>query len=113
MPFQVNGQAVTTKSSRLLQVAGGSEAAVVAAGTAFVAMMSSAAASVAYTALASPKIIDAKTPTLFIPPPPEYPRSRSCAVLTYTATIVLGKSPSAALSSRSKRQARSGLETHV
>src|ERR1700745_1552595 len=96
MPFQVNGQAVTIKSSRLLQVDGGSEAVVVAAGPAFVAMMSSAEASVAYTAPASPKIIDAKTPTIFIPPPPEYHRSRSCAVPTYTATIVLGKAPSAA-----------------
>src|ERR1700682_888612 len=96
MPFQVNGQAVTTKSSRLLQVAGCSEALVVAAGTAFVAMMSSAAAPLAYTAPASPKIIESKTPTIFIPPPPEYDRFRSCAALTYTATIVLGKSPSAA-----------------
>src|SRR5882757_2221319 len=96
MPFQVNGQAVTTKSSRLLQVAGCSEALVVAAGTAFVAMMSSAKTAVAYAAPASPKIIDAKTPTIFIPPPPEYDRFRSCAGPTDTATIVLGKSPSAA-----------------
>jgi hypothetical protein len=71
MPFQVSGQAVTTKSSRLLHVAG---AFVVAAGTAFVAMMSSAKAAVAYAAPASPKIIDAKTPILFIVPPPEYER---------------------------------------
>jgi len=81
MPFQVNGQAVTTKSSTLLHVAGGSEALVVAAGTAFAAMMSSADASVAYAAPASPKIIDAKTPTFFIPPPPEYDRFRSCPTL--------------------------------
>src|SRR3981189_229638 len=96
MPFQVNGQAVTTKSSRLLQVAGCSEALVVAAGTALVALMSSAKAAVAYAAPASPKIIDVKTPTIFILPPPEYDRFRSCAALTYTATIVPGKSPSAA-----------------
>src|ERR1700722_7578146 len=91
MPFQVSGQAVTTKSSRLLHVAG---AIVVAAGTAFVTMMSSADAAVAYAAPTSPKIIDAKTPTFFILPPPEYDRSRS-AEPTFTATIVLGKSLSA------------------
>src|SRR5580704_3638661 len=90
MPFQLSGQAVTTKSSRLLHVAGCDRAFVVAAGTAFAAMMSSADASVAYAAPASPKIIDAKTPTFFILPPPEYDRSRSCP--TYTAVIVLGKS---------------------
>src|ERR1700730_6383500 len=43
MPFQVSGQAVATKSSRLLHVAGCDRAFVVAAGGAFVAMMSSAA----------------------------------------------------------------------
>src|ERR1700682_447931 len=96
MPFQVKGQPVTTKSSGLLQVAGCSEALVIAAGTAFVATMSSDKAAVAYAAPARPKIIDAKTPIFFIPPPPEYDRFRSCAALTYTATIVLGKSPSAA-----------------
>src|ERR1700730_5986462 len=97
MPFQLSGQAVTTKSSRLLHAAGGDATFVVAAGTAFVSMMmSSADASVAHAAPASPKIIDAKTPTLFMRPPPEYDRFRSCAGLRYTATIVLGKSPSAA-----------------
>jgi hypothetical protein len=50
MPFQVNGQAVTTKSSRLLQVAGGDRAFVVTAGAVFVTMMSSADASVAQAA---------------------------------------------------------------
>src|SRR6266849_2384946 len=67
MPFQVSGQLVTTKSSRLPHVAG---AFAVAAGAAFVTMMSSADASVAYAAPASPKIIDAKTPTFFILPLP-------------------------------------------
>jgi transposase len=43
----------------------------------------------------SEKIIDAKTPTFFILPPPESDRSRS-AELTFTATIVRGKSLSAA-----------------
>src|SRR5258708_24386994 len=43
MPFQLSGQAVTTKSSRLLHVAGCDRAFVVAAGGAFVTMMSSAA----------------------------------------------------------------------
>jgi hypothetical protein len=47
MPFQVSGQAVTTKSSKLLHVAGGEGAAVLSAGAAFVAMMSPAEASVA------------------------------------------------------------------
>src|SRR6267378_4826438 len=95
MPFQVSGQLVTTKSSRLVHVAGCDGAFAVAAGAAFVAMMSSADASVAHATPASPKIIDAKTPTFFILPPPEYDRSRSCAKPTYTATIVLGKSSAA------------------
>src|SRR5258708_12306785 len=47
MPFQVSGQLVTTKSSRLLHVAGCDGAFVLAAGVAFVVMMSSADASVA------------------------------------------------------------------
>src|ERR1700743_2408374 len=94
MPFQVNGQAGATNSSRLLHVCGCEGA--VAAGTAFVAMISSAEASVAYAAAASPTIIDAKIPPFFIPPPPEYDRARSCPKVTYTATIVLGKSPSGA-----------------
>src|ERR1700720_4985848 len=47
MPFQVSGQLVTTKSSKLLHVAGGEGAAVLSAGAAFVAMMSPADASVA------------------------------------------------------------------
>src|SRR5258708_30685539 len=112
MPFQVSGQFVTTKSSRLPHVAG---AFVVTAGAAFVTMMSSADASVAYAAPASPKIIAAKTANFFILPPPEYDRSRSWAGPTqrlvhrnldsvfttrsdqgYTATILLGKSLSAA-----------------
>src|ERR1700722_13289831 len=96
MTFQVNGQAVMTKSSRLLPVAGCSEALVVTAGAAFVTMMSSAEAAVAHAAPTSAKIIDAKTPTFFILPPTEYDRSRSCACPTYTATIVLGKSLNAA-----------------
>src|SRR5258708_316256 len=47
MAFQVSGQLVTTKSSRLLHVAGCDGAFVLAAGVAFVVMMSSADASVA------------------------------------------------------------------
>src|SRR3982074_3578171 len=43
MPFQVSGQLVTTKSSRLVQVAGWDGTFVGAGGAAFVAMMSSAA----------------------------------------------------------------------
>src|SRR5258708_15878434 len=50
MPFQVSGQLVTTKSSRLLHVAGCDGAFVLAAGVAFVVMMSSADASVAQAA---------------------------------------------------------------
>jgi hypothetical protein len=49
MPFQVSGQFVTTKSSRLSQVAGCEGAFVLSAGAAFVAMMSPADASVAPT----------------------------------------------------------------
>src|ERR1700676_4619531 len=93
MPLQLSGQPVTTNSSMLPHVAG---AFVVAAGTALVTMISSADASVAHAATASPRIIDAKTPTFFILPPPEYERSQSCAGPTYTATMVLGKSLSAA-----------------
>jgi hypothetical protein len=66
MPFQVSGQLVTTKSSRLVHVAGCDGAFAVAAGTAFVAMRSSADAFVAYAAPASPKIIDAETQNFFI-----------------------------------------------
>jgi hypothetical protein len=43
MPFQVNGQAVTTKSSRLVHVAGCDRPFAVVVGAAFVGMMSSAA----------------------------------------------------------------------
>src|SRR5258708_21424510 len=43
MPFQLSGQAVTTKSSRLLHVAACDRAFAAAAGAAFVTMMSSAA----------------------------------------------------------------------
>src|SRR6202043_430175 len=70
MPFQLNGQPVTTKSSRLLHVAGCDRAFVVAAGGAFVAMMSSAAdASDAYGAPASTSINPAETPNFFMLPP--------------------------------------------
>src|ERR1700722_8372495 len=47
MPFQVSGQFVTTKSSRLLQLAGCNGAFVLTAGTAFVIKVSSADAPVA------------------------------------------------------------------
>src|SRR5258708_5498733 len=47
MPFQVSGELVTTKSSRLLHVAGCDGAFVLATGAAFVATTSSADASVA------------------------------------------------------------------
>jgi hypothetical protein len=47
MPFQVNGQLVTTKSSRLPHVVGCDGAFVVTVGAAFVTMMSSADAPVA------------------------------------------------------------------
>jgi hypothetical protein len=66
MPLQVNGQPVTTKSSRLVHVAGSDGAFAVAAGAAFVAMMSSADASVAHAAPASPRIIAAETRNFFI-----------------------------------------------
>src|ERR1700757_178567 len=121
MPFQVNGQAVTTKSSRLLQVAGCSEAVVVAVGTAFVARMSAAAASVAYTAPASPKIIDAKTPPFFIPRPPQYDRFRAVPRLhisqqSYSVNYRVPRRSDqhiAAVASRSKRQERSDVGTHA
>src|ERR1700760_1216254 len=91
MPFQVNGQAVTTKSSRLLQVAGGREAVVAAAGTALVAQTLSAdtLSADASVAATSPKIINAKTPTFFILPTPEYDRSLSRTDLTCTATTIV------------------------
>src|ERR1700726_1495368 len=65
MPFQVNGQAVTTKSSRLLHVAGCDRAFVVAAGCAFVTR-SSADAAGAYAAEASPRIIAMGIANLFV-----------------------------------------------
>src|ERR1700739_2738897 len=67
MPFQVNGQSVTTKSSRLLHVAAWAGAFADAAGKAFVAMASSAAAS---AAPASPKMIAAETANIFTRPLP-------------------------------------------
>src|SRR5712671_6461339 len=65
MPFQVSGHAVTTKSSRLPHVAGCDGTFVVTAGVAFVAMTSSAEASVTYAAPASPRITAVKTPNFF------------------------------------------------
>src|SRR5260370_2305074 len=65
MPFQVNGQPVTTKPSRLVHVAGCDGAFVVTAGAAFVTVMSSADASVTYAAPASPRITAAETPNFF------------------------------------------------
>src|SRR5258706_16338743 len=75
MPFQVNGQAVRTKSSRLLHVAGCDRAFVVVAGAAFAAMMSSADASVAYAAPASPRMIAVGTPNFFMLAPLDRGRS--------------------------------------
>src|SRR5258707_12888132 len=66
----VSGQFVATKSSRLPHVAGCDEAFVVAAGAAFVAMRSSADASGARAAPASPSIKAAETPKGFIFAPP-------------------------------------------
>jgi hypothetical protein len=65
MPFQVSGHAVTTKSSRLPHVAGCDGTFVVTAGVAFVAMTSSAEASVTYAAPASPRITAVETPNFF------------------------------------------------
>src|SRR5437879_5279919 len=81
MPFQVNGQFVTTKSSRLPHVAGCGGAFAVTEGAAFAAMMSSADASVAHAAPASPSIIAVETPNFFMLPPPdrfESDRSSRC-----------------------------------
>src|SRR3981081_2392562 len=66
MPFQVSGQFVTTKSSRLPHVAGGGGAFVVKAGAAFVAMVSSADASAAYATPTSPRNIAVETPNFFM-----------------------------------------------
>jgi hypothetical protein len=68
--YHVNGQLVTTKCSRLPHVAGCGGAFVVTAGAAFVIMMLSADASVAYAAPASPRIIAVETLNFFILPLP-------------------------------------------
>src|SRR5277367_6630387 len=57
MPFQVNGQFVTTKSSKLVHVGGWDGAFALTAGGAFVATMSSADAWVAHAAIKSIPVI--------------------------------------------------------
>src|SRR5216684_1927236 len=68
MPFQVSGQFVTANSSRLVHVAGWDGALVPAAGAAFVAMMSSAEASVAHTTSRSKPDIATRLPMRAIAP---------------------------------------------
>src|SRR5712675_227272 len=74
MPFQVSGQFVTAKSSRLVHVAGWDGAVVPTAGAAFVVMMSSAEASVTHTTNRSNPDIAASLPMRAIvrPPPSIY-----------------------------------------
>src|ERR1700722_12615493 len=66
MPFQVRGQLVLIKSSKLVHAA---EAVTAAAGGAFVTMRSPADASVAQAAPASARIITAGTANFFMSPP--------------------------------------------
>jgi hypothetical protein len=66
MPYQVNGQAVATKSQRLPHGAGGGgEAGAAAGGGVFVTMILSAHASAVHAAPATPRIIAAQTPKKF------------------------------------------------
>src|ERR1700722_7780942 len=111
MPFQVRGQVVLMKSSKLVHAAGGA-----VAGGAFVTMRSPADASVAQAAPASARITAAGTANFFMSPPTqsgdEIPGgqasdpSRSSALTRRSRRrrrVVLGLRPTRSRSNRAPR----------